>query len=119
MQDPAAVKKPVGVAVPSAVVPSRRQAISALALGSVALLILGLQPLLLGELVAHVRISLGGVGLVAMGEVIALGVGVILANTLLSPARLSAVTTVAAVVHSVLDLLTMRLDGDIEFLVVR
>ena len=100
-------------------VPSRGQTVAALALGSVALLILGLQPLLLGELVDHKRISLGGVGLVAMGEIIALGVGVIAANAMLPPARLPAVATVAAVLHSVLDLLTMRLDGDIEFLVVR
>ena len=119
LQDPATVAKPVSVVVPGAVVPSRRQVVAALALGSVALLILGLQPLLLGELVAQQRISLGGVGLVAMGEIVALGVGVILANTLLSPARLSAVAAVAAVLLSVLDLLTMRLDGDIEFLVVR
>jgi hypothetical protein len=119
LQDPATVAKPVSVVVPGAVMPSRSQVVAALALGSVALLILGLQPFLLGELVAQQRISLGGVGLVAMGEIVALGVGVILANTLLSPARLSAVAAVAAVLLSVLDLLTMRLDGDIEFLVVR
>ena len=119
LQDPATVAKPVSVVVPGAVMPSRSQVVAALALGSVALLILGLQPLLLGELVAQQRISLGGVGLVAMGEIVALGVGVILANMLLSPARLSAVAAVAAVLLSVLDLLTMRLDGDIEFLVVR
>lgn len=99
--------------------PSRRQVVAALVLGSVALLILGLQPLLLGELVARKQISLGGVGLVAMGEIIALGLGVIVANTLLSPARLSAIATVAAVLLSALDLLSMRLDGDLQFLLVR
>lgn len=99
--------------------PSRRQTFAALALGSIALLILGLQPLLLGELVDQKRISLGGVGLVAMGEIITLGIGVIVANTLLSPARLAAVAVVAAALHTGLDLLTMRLDGDIEFLIVR
>ena len=99
--------------------PSRRQAVAALVLGSVALLILGLQPLLLGELVARKHISLGGVGLVAMGEIVALGLGVIVANTLLSPARLSAIATVAAVLLSALDLLSMHLDGDLQFLLVR
>ena len=99
--------------------PSRRRVVAALVLGSVALLILGLQPLLLGELVARKQISLGGVGLVAMGEIIALGLGVIVANTLLSPARLSAIATVAAVLLSALDLLSMRLDGDLTFLLVR
>ena len=103
----------------TAVVPSRRQTIAALTLGSVALMILGLQPLLLGELVAHGSISLGGVGVVAMGEIIALGVGVIVANTLLSPARLPGITMAAAVLLAVLDLVTTRLNGDVEFLVVR
>jgi len=114
LQGPATVAKPVTV-----VLPSRRQIVAALIAGSVALLILGLQPLLLGELVAQKRISLGGVGLVAMGEIITLGIGVILANTLLSPARLSAVAVVAAALHTVLDVMTMRLDGDFQFLVVR
>jgi MFS transporter, DHA1 family, inner membrane transport protein len=99
--------------------PSRRQAIAALTLGSVALLILGLQPLLLGELVAHKSISLEGVGLIAMGEIIALGIGVIVGNTLLSPARLSSVAAVAAALLSLLNLLTMQLHGDVEFLLVR
>ena len=114
LQDPAAAAKPD---IPGA--PSRRQALAALAVGSVALLILGLQPLLLGELVAQKHISLGGVGLVAMGEIIALGGGVILANALLSPTRLAAVTLMAAVLLAVLDLLSMRLDGDMQFLLVR
>jgi DHA1 family inner membrane transport protein len=119
LQDPAAVAKPVSLVTPDAAVPSQRQTVAALALGSVALLILGLQPLLLGELVDHKRISLGGVGLVAMGEIIALGIGVIVANTLFSPGRLPIVAAVAAALHSGLDLLTMRLDGDKEFLAVR
>lgn len=101
------------------VAPTRRQSVAALALGSVALLILGLQPLLLGELVAQKHISLGGVGLVAMGEIIALGVGVIVANTLLSAARLAAVATAAATLLAALDLVSMRLDGDMQFLLVR
>jgi MFS family permease len=99
--------------------PSRQQTIVALALGSVALLILGLQPLLLGELVAHRAISLEGVGLVAMGEIIALGTGVIAGNTLLSPARLAGVALIAAALLALLNLLTLRLHGDIEFVLVR
>ncbi|HZS23155.1 MAG TPA: hypothetical protein VFA63_19460 [Pseudonocardiaceae bacterium] len=114
LQEPATVSKPTLVGAPSL-----RQTVAALMVGSVALLILGLQPLLLGELVAQKRISLGGVGLVAMGEIITLGIGVILANTLLSPARLSAVAMVAATSHAVLDVVTMQLDGDFQFVILR
>ena len=98
---------------------SLRQAIAALTVGSVALLILGLQPLLLGELVAHQSVSLTGVGLVAMGEIIALGLGVIVGNTMLSPGRLSGVTVVAGILVALLDLVTMRLNGDATFILVR
>lgn len=114
LQESAAAEKPAILGAPS-----RRQAVAALAVGSVALLILGLQPLLLGELVARKHISLGGVGLVAMGEIITLGIGVIIANALLSPARLAAVTMVAATMLAALDLVSMRLDGDLQFLLVR
>jgi hypothetical protein len=99
--------------------PSRRQAIAALIVGSIAVLILGLQPLLLGELVARKDISLQGVGLVAMGEIIALGLGAIAANTLLPVARLPAIAAVAAALLAGLNLLTMRLEGDLEFTIVR
>lgn len=114
LQESAVAAKPADLGAPS-----RRQTVAALAVGSVALLILGLQPLLLGELVARKHISLGGVGLVAMGEIIALGIGVILANTLLSPTRLAAVATVSAALLAILNLLSMRLDGDLQFLLVR
>jgi DHA1 family inner membrane transport protein len=100
-------------------VPSRRQTISALTLGSVALLIPGLQPLLLGELVARQRITLTGVGVVAMGEIITLGLGVIVGNALLSAARLPAVTLITAALLSLLDLLTMQLNGDAPFVAIR
>jgi MFS transporter, DHA1 family, inner membrane transport protein len=99
--------------------PSQREIVAALIIGSVALLIPGLQPILLGELVAQKRISLEGVGLVAMGEIIALGIGVILGNSLLSPRRLPATTVFAALLVAFFDLLTLRLEGDMAFSVVR
>ncbi|KTS97885.1 hypothetical protein NS376_17345 [Pseudomonas oryzihabitans] len=58
------------------------QVAAALLLGSLALLILGLQPLLLGELFTSGRASLDGLGLVAMGEIVALGLGVMLGEVL-------------------------------------
>ena len=103
----------------SITVPSRRQTLSALSVGSVALLIPGLQPLLLGELVAHQRITLTGVGMVAMGEIITLGLGVIAGNAFLSPARLPAITLATAVLLSLIDLLTVRLNGDVAFATTR
>jgi len=98
---------------------SRREIVAALTIGSAALLMPGLQPMLLGELVAQKRISLAGVGLVAMGEIVALGLGVILGNSLLSPRRLSKTAVIAALLAALFDLLTMRLDGDTAFAVVR
>jgi hypothetical protein len=57
---------------------------TALVVGSVALLMLGLRPILLGERVAKEIITLEGVGLVDMGEIIALGLGVVLGDALLT-----------------------------------
>ncbi len=105
------------LALRSAVTP--RQVVAGLTLGSVALLILGLQPLLLGELVARHDVSLQGVGLVAMGEIIALGLGVILGNAALSAGRLPEITVATAGLLAVIDLVTMRLHGDTAFILVR
>lgn len=85
---------------------------AALAVGSVALLIPGLQPILLGELVARHALTLEGVGIVAMGEIIALGLGVVLGNALLPPGRLRQVCAAAALFVAVADVATLRLSGD-------
>jgi predicted MFS family arabinose efflux permease len=92
---------------------------AALAVGAIALLMPGLQPILLGELVAHHRITLEGVGLVAMGEIIALGLGVILGNSLLSLGHIRRTLLVAAAVAAALDVLTVPLQGDLAFAAVR
>lgn len=97
----------------------RGHAAAALAIGTIALLMIGLQPVLLGELVAQKRITLEGVGLVAMGEIVALGLGVILGDALLPLARLRSVTVVAALCVALLDLATARLAGDAAFVAVR
>jgi len=58
--------------------PSARGAqVLAILVGAVALLMLGLQPLLLGALLEAGQVTLEGVGLVAMGEIVALGLGVL------------------------------------------
>ena len=69
---------------------------AALAVGSIGLLMLGAQPVVLGELVERKVISLEGVGIVAMGEIIAIGVGVALGDALLATTRMRLVAIVAA-----------------------
>ena len=74
----------------------RSDVAAALAIGSIGLLMLGAQPVVLGELVERKVISLEGVGLVAMGEIIAIGVGVALGDALLATTRMRFVAIVAA-----------------------
>lgn len=64
--------------------PGRAELAAALWMGSVGLLILGLQPLLLGALFTEGKVSADGLALVATAEIIAIGVGSALVATLLS-----------------------------------
>ena len=73
----------------------RPEIVAALTVGSIALLMLGAQPAVLGELIERKVISLEGVGLVAMGEIIAVGVGVALGDALLATTRMRLVAVVA------------------------
>ncbi|SFF14172.1 Predicted arabinose efflux permease, MFS family [Paracidovorax wautersii] len=95
------------------------QVVAALAIGTIAVLMVGLQPIVLGELVDARRVSLEGVGLVAMAEIIMLGLGVVLGDALLPIARLRAVTLVAALAAAGLDLLTLQAQGDAALTAVR
>lgn len=91
---------------------SRKHLSVALALGSIAVLMVGLQPLLLGELLAQNRLSLEGVGLVAMGEILSLGLGVVLGDLLRSVFSLRVLTVVAILAASGMDLITANTTGD-------
>lgn len=91
---------------------SRKHLSAALALGSIAVLMVGLQPLLLGELLAQNRLSLEGVGLVAMGEIVSLGLGVVLGDLLRSMFSLRLITVVAILAASGMDLVTASATGD-------
>ena len=91
---------------------TRRQLSAALALGSVAVLMVGLQPLLLGELLAQNHVSLEGVGLVAMGEIVALGLGVVLGDLLRSRLNLRLLTVIALFFAAGTDLVTANVTGD-------
>lgn len=91
---------------------SRRHISAALAVGTIAVLMVGVQPILLGELVEARQVSLEGVGIVAMAEIIMLGLGVVLGDALLPGARLRLITIVAALFAAGLDLLTLQATGD-------
>lgn len=69
----------------SPVDPSRAQALAALGLGSAAMIVIGLQPLLLGEIVDHQTALLA-----AIAEMMALAVAVVLCALLLKPTNLRA-----------------------------
>jgi MFS family permease len=89
-----------------------RQTGAVLLLGSAALAILGLQPILLGELVTRHAATMEGVGLIAMGEILALGVGVALGDALLPPHRYRAVAVAATLAAALLNAATCRVAGD-------
>lgn len=95
------------------------EVVTALLIGSAALLVLGLQPILLGELLEAKQVSLEGIGLVAMAEIIALGAGVLLGEIGQPTTRLRSMTVVAATAAVALDLLTLRASGDLGFALVR
>ncbi|HJV69634.1 MFS transporter [Ideonella sp.] len=88
------------------------QVAAALAVGTIAVLMVGIQPILLGELVEARQVSLEGVGLVAMAEIITIGLGVALGDSLLPGPRLRLITLIAAVLAACLDGLTLRASGD-------
>jgi DHA1 family inner membrane transport protein len=96
-----------------------RQVGAALAVGSIAVLMIGVQPILLGELVERQQVSLEGVGLVAMAEIVTLGLGVVLGDAMLPVARLRLATLVAALLAAALDLFTTAATGDAQMLGVR
>lgn len=89
------------------------ETVAALAAGCVALLVLGLQPALLGSLVDQHRISMEGVGIVAMGEIFALGIGTILAEKWMPLNRLRTVAVVASLLLVAINLLTLTAHGDL------
>lgn len=88
------------------------QLAGALAIGTIAVLMVGVQPILLGALVEAGHVSLEGVGIVAMAEIIMLGLGVVLGDTLLPVERLRPITILAALCAAALDLLTLQAVGD-------
>ncbi|MBV1788478.1 hypothetical protein KQ940_10455 [Marinobacterium sp. D7] len=98
---------------------SLRSTALALAIGSIALLILGLQPILLGQLFAAQVVTIQGIGLIAMGEIVALGLGVVLADAFLPLSRAWRIAALASLTIMVLDGITCLIDGDLPMAAVR
>lgn len=108
---------------PSSIAPTAAQAMrplaAALSIGAIALLILGVQPIVLGALVEQRLITLPGVGVVAMGEIIALGIGVALGDALLPVSWQRPTAIVAALLAALLNLATVQAQGDAAFVALR
>jgi predicted MFS family arabinose efflux permease len=96
-----------------------RETAAALLVGSVALLILGLQPILLGELADRRVITMEGLGIVAMGEIVALGLGAALGNALLPTSRYRLIAIAAALAAALFDAASCLAGGDAEIAALR
>jgi hypothetical protein len=97
----------------------RSEIVAALAVGCVALMMLGLQPALLGALIEQQRISMEGVGIVAMGEIFALGIGVVLAEKFLPLHHLRPVAVLGSLLLVAVNLLTLAVHGDVACVATR
>ena len=102
----------------TASIPASR-VVAALAIGTIAVLMVGIQPIVLGELVDARQVSLEGVGIVAMAEIILLGLGVVLGDALLPVGHLRFITIGAALAAASLDGITLQASGDGAMTVVR
>lgn len=82
-----------------------------LILGSIALLMLGLQPLLLGALAEAGRLNVAEVGYAATSELLAIGIVSALAGILLKPHRLRLLSIAACLVLAAANFGTIYVDG--------
>jgi hypothetical protein len=87
--------------------PSQPLDLAVLYIGVVALLIAGLQPVVLGGLAEAGRLSASGIGLAAMAELLALGLACGVAAALLKPTGLRAKLALACVGHALCNLASL------------
>lgn len=81
--------------------------LAAIVFGSAGLLMLGLQPILLEQLILAGRTTLDGAGLIAMAEIVAIGVGAASANVVLPLRGLRITTAVATLTLAAANALTV------------
>ena len=105
--------------VPAFVNPSPIQAFAVLFGGATALLITGLQPLVLGQLAEEGRLSASGIGLAATVEFLAIGIAAAASGALLKPVHLRLIGLVAALVHAAATLATAAAVADLGVVVSR
>jgi MFS transporter, DHA1 family, inner membrane transport protein len=99
--------------------PSRANIASALTIGTIALLVIGVQPILLGTMVEARSATLSGVGIIAMCEIVALGLGIVVCDALMSLSHLRFISIAAALFVAALDVATTFVTGDAHLAVVR
>lgn len=104
--------------VPPVGVLSTRSVVVLQAIGVVALLIAGLQPLVLGGLAEEGRLTVGQIGLAATGELLALGVACGLAAAFLKPTAMRTRLAIACLGHAACNLGTLWVSGG-ELIAVR
>lgn len=92
---------------------------AALGFGVSGVLMIGLQPILLDQLVIHGLINLDSVGILAMAEIIAMGGGITLANLSLKPRHLRRIALFATLLLSGLNVLTPVFTGLYLLLLIR
>jgi MFS transporter, DHA1 family, inner membrane transport protein len=86
--------------------PQWRADLAAVLFGTSGLLMLGLQPILLEQLILAGRTTLDGAGLLAMAEIVAIGVGAAAANLLLPERGLRITTALATLLLATANVLT-------------
>jgi hypothetical protein len=90
---------------------SGAEAGACIALGVNALLVLGVVPVLLGDLVRSGRLTASGIGVTAMTELLAMGITIALAAIVLKPVRLKAISLALCVILAAIDLACVRASG--------
>ena len=87
------------------------QAAGAIALGVVALDIIGVAPVLLGALQDEHRLSAAGIGFAAMLELLSMGIVTGLCGAFLPPRRMRAIAVISSVLLAAFNLLALRASG--------
>jgi hypothetical protein len=94
-----------------------REAVGAIGIGVISLLLAGVLPALLGALNAEGRIGASGIGTCAMLEALSVAIAAALAGILIPPRRLKWIGAVATLMLVVADLATMQSHGSAIFVI--
>ena len=92
--------------------PSRLQFSAVMFVGVTAIMIAGLQPLLLGTMAHEGRLSPAQIGQAATAELLAMGLAAFVSGAALKPERLKLIAIVASLVLAAIDVATPYVQGD-------